>query len=698
MLDNVLLETLAIFDCDRALLIQEIDFASGKWDIPKMQFKKDYPRPDQSTMDTDDFKRFQLKASALFQDIIKVKNKVIIYSESKDNFDFEFFNHLSVKSAMTIAIFPKVGKPWIFSLHQCSYERVWSNDDILVFEQIMRRISDSISTFLYYKDLQESENKFRNIIETASEGVIILDKDRNMTFVNNSLAKMLGYEEKELLNSSVDNLVFEEDLEDHLQKVKSRQNLNSDIYDRRMKKKDGSFIWSTISAAPFVNKSREFVASFAMISDITERKKNEQEIMNLNRVYLTLVACNEALVQVNDEKELLNKICSIIVDKGGYRLVWVGYAIHDQEKSVDKVAFAGISKKYVEDIKVTWDDSQYGKGPTGTAIKTGKVFILNTISEKAFGPWKEQADKYGYESCASFPLIIDSNNLGAINIYSGVEHTFTTGELSLLKDLANNLSYGIKSIRLNNEIQQLNQNLERRVLERTNQLNRVNKELEAFSYSVSHDLRVPLNHIKGYLELLKDNGTISKLNEEEKLYFSKVSKLTLQMSQIIEGILSFSRIDYEQLILTSIDLNIMIKSVIQDFQPETKGRLVTWNIDNLPIIKVDENLFRLVIVNLLSNALKFTRKEPETKIIIGYIPTQSEYTFFIKDNGVGFDMKNIQKLFTVFERLHTNEEFEGTGIGLSNVKRIITRHGGKIWAESKLGEGATFYFSLPKEF
>jgi PAS domain S-box-containing protein len=247
--------------------------------------------------------------------------------------------------------------------------------------------------------------------------------------------------------------------------------------------------------------------------------------------------------------------------------------------------------------------------------------------------------------------------------------------------------------RAQEEIHRLNQELEQRVLDRTAQLEATNKELEAFAYSVSHDLRAPLRHIDGFLELLQQRMG-GKLDERSQHYMTVISYSARRMGQLIDDLLSFSRMGRNEMSKTPVDLGVLVQEVIREFSPE-KGRSIHWRITTLPTVTGDRAMLRLVLVNLIANALKFTQGRSQTEIEIGCQAGDKETIIFIRDNGVGFDMAYADKLFGVFQRLHRADEFEGTGIGLANVRRIIQRHGGRTWAEGVINQGATFYFSLP---
>ncbi len=249
--------------------------------------------------------------------------------------------------------------------------------------------------------------------------------------------------------------------------------------------------------------------------------------------------------------------------------------------------------------------------------------------------------------------------------------------------------------RAEKEIHILNADLEQRVIERTTQLNAVNKELEAFSYSVSHDLRAPLRHIAGFVELLqRDSG--ASLSEKSLRFITTISQSAQRMGELIDDLLTFSRIGKSELQKTDVSLDALVRSVLGDFQTATKERDILWDIHPLPVVQADPALIRLVLVNLMSNALKFTGKRADAKIEIGSSSSpDGDTVIFIRDNGAGFDPRYADKLFGVFQRLHSHDEFEGTGIGLANVHRIIFRHGGRVWAEGVVDGGATFSFSIP---
>src|ERR1035437_2313846 len=298
------------------------------------------------------------------------------------------------------------------------------------------------------------------------------------------------------------------------------------------------------------------------------------------------------------------------------------------------------------------------------------------------------------EKTAHLPFIfISAVYTDNFNIFKGYEK----GAFSFIAKpfqpeiLINKVSYFIDRHLQEFVLFELNKELENK----NKELELINKELESFSYSVSHDLRAPLRHINGFVDLLLSRF-YDTLPDKARHYLDNIAESSRQMGTLIDDLLQFSRTSRQEMRKSVLNMNNIVEEVLAPLKQDNSQRNIEWRIASLPHVYGDQALLRLVWINLLSNAVKFTRTREKSIIAITVLDEKDEFVFAVADNGVGFDMQYAQKLFGVFQRLHSTDEFEGTGIGLANVHHIILRHGGRTWAEAETDKGATFYFSLPK--
>jgi two-component system sensor histidine kinase/response regulator len=267
-----------------------------------------------------------------------------------------------------------------------------------------------------------------------------------------------------------------------------------------------------------------------------------------------------------------------------------------------------------------------------------------------------------------------------------------------LEDTNTELHHTLDELRgAHEQILAMNRDLEERVRQRTAALDAANRELESFSYSVSHDLRAPLRHVSGFVGLLEQR-VASQLDEQNLDLLHRIGKSAKHMAQLVDNLLEFARVDKVKLRIVDVQLDVLARETIAELAVDTQGRDIEWIVHSLPQVRGDANLLRQVFVNLLANAVKYSRTRAHARIEIGCESIEAVgCTIFVRDNGVGFDSRRAGELFGVFKRLHSAKEFEGTGVGLAHAHRIVARHGGRIWAESAADVGATFRFTLPMQ-
>jgi PAS domain S-box-containing protein len=916
----------------------------------------------------------------------------------------------------------------------------------------------------------------RSLIEVSLDPLVTISPEGKITDVNAATEAVTGRSRSELIGTDFSDYFSEPEKA----KAGYHQVFEAGFvkdYPLEIKDKEGNLTPVIYNASVYRDEEGKITGVFAAARDVTEQKRAEQEILKLNRIYRTLSACNESLVRTKDENELVSNTCKIIVDEGGYRLVWVGYAQDDEDKTIKPVAYAGHEDGYLSQMKFSWGDNKYGYAASSVAIKENKYHVIPDFSaDTTIMPWKEEAMKRGYATNVAFPLVINGKPMGALIIYGSAAGAFNQDEILLLSELASDLSYGISTIRtrierehvqvmlneaqrithigsweldlINNvltwsdeiyrmfeidpakfgasyeafldaihpddreavnfaytnslktklpysidhrllfhdgrmkyvhehcetyydddgkplrsvgtvqdvterklaeeafmnlsqknelilnaagegiygtdtegnitfvnpaaakmlgfpieeligknshhvfhhtkadgqpypisecplykslreggihrgenevfwtkagkkfdvehvntplleagkvvgavvvfsditerklvqealrhayaynrslieasldplvtispegkitdvnaateivtghprneligtdfsdyfsepekakagyhqvfevgfvkdyslnirhkdghltpvvynasiyrdekdqitgvfaaarditklkaaemALHELNDKLELLVKQRTSQLEAANKELEAFTYSVSHDLRAPLRAIDGFsAAVMEDYG--NKVGEDGKDYLQRVRNASQKMSTLIDDLLSLSRLTRGELNKTSANLSNIASDVIKILREAEPDRNVEVNISENMMDEADPHFMEIVFTNLLNNAWKFTSKKEKAKIEFNFTEKDGKKIYYIRDNGAGFDMQYAAKLFQPFQRLHTVEEFPGTGIGLATVYRIIKKHGGEIWAEGKVDEGATFYFTL----
>ena len=415
-----------------------------------------------------------------------------------------------------------------------------------------------------------------------------------------------------------------------------------------------------------------------IVRDISERKKTEQELQNLLKI--SDDSRKALLSMIEDQKEIEEALRKS--EQSYHNLfenITQGFAVHriildENNKPID-FQFLSANPAYEELTKLS------AKEIVGKKVKT----IQPEISQK----W---IDIYGEVALTGKPIRFEDHNIHLDKFFDVIAYCPEPGYFAVvLSDITSRKKYEM-------EIKNFNAELEKKVRERTAELETANHELESFSYTISHDLRAPLRSINGFSQIVLDEYA-EKFSPELTRYFELIRKNATMMGNLVDDLLNFSRLGRQALEKTTVNPVQIVHEVIDSLQTEIGNRNIDISIRDMPECEADPALLRQVFVNLITNAIKFTNLREKPKIEIGYLKNQKQGSdivscYFVKDNGVGFDMKFYDKLFGVFQRLHRAEDYEGTGVGLAIVDRIIRKHGGKVWATAEINKGATFYFTL----
>lgn len=552
--------------------------------------------------------------------------------------------------------------------------------------------------------LRHSETKLRTLYESTSDAVMLLD-EKGFFDCNKATLKMFGC-------ANMDEFCVKHpaDLSPPRQPCGTdSMTLANQKIATAMEKGHNFFEWmhkcidtgKTFPAEVLLNTmeldGRKVLQ--ATVRDITGRKNSEAQIMSLSRVYHLLSQVNEAIVRTRNKGELFAAICNAAIDSGLFRFIWIGML---NEQVVNPVAYAGLGDGYIVRLNIRLDDANTGFGPTGRAIREGKHIVIQDIeNDPDMASWRDEAIKHGYLASAAFPVHEAGDIVGSINVYAAKTDFFTQDIIGSMLNLASDVSFALDAFAekkrrelAENEVKQMNVELEHRVNERTSQLEAANRELESFSYSVSHDLRAPLRSIDGFSRNLSRKYH-SQFDATGQDWLERICRASQHMGRLIDDMLQLSKVTRGTLKREPVDLSNIAESVMDELKKATPERQVRCIIQPGLKVLADTGLMRSALDNLLGNAFKFTGKKMDAEIEFGASEIDGQKTFFVRDNGDGFNMDYAHKLFGAFQRLHSTREFEGTGIGLATVQRVIHRHKGKVWAESAEGQGATFYFTLP---
>jgi PAS domain S-box-containing protein len=537
--------------------------------------------------------------------------------------------------------------------------QVTSRDEVGVlaaaFNSMTAQLRQSLESLeLEVAEVKQAEESLRRANETLQAlidysplAIIMLDLDGHVLLWNNAAEMVYGWTAQEVLGQFIPFLP--EDKREEQRAIRERV-AKGEVFtnlELERRRKDGSRISIGVSIAPLRDSTGSVYAQVSIAADITERKKVEHALQeseerlrqiasSLREVIWLRDAQTRQVLYVNPAfEELTGRTCESFYENPNL----VIDAVHPDDK--DKV---------IKALNQRDEGIPYNKEHRLIRLDGSVRWVLSR----------------------SFPVL---NEAGEVFRWTSIMEDITARK------------------RAEEEIQRLNAELEQRVIERTAQLEAANKELEAFSYSVSHDLQAPLRAIDGFSHLLiEDYG--AALPQEAQAFLIRIQHNAKRMGNLINDLLAFSRIGRRALQVEDIDMDQLVQEILNDFRADNELKRVEVIVDSLPSCQADRSLLKQVWINLISNAIKYSSKRENPRIEIRHIAQHQGIVYVVKDNGVGFDMQYVNKLFGVFQRLHRDDEYKGTGIGLAMVRRIIERHGGSVWAEAELDKGATFYFTI----
>jgi PAS domain S-box-containing protein len=566
-----------------------------------------------------------------------------------------------------------------------------SEKDKTFFDTITTIIGISIEHLQVLEDLKYSQDRYKNTVDTLFDGIIVIENFK-IVYANERALEIYGYPGEEYLKiQGFLDLVLDSEKEKYMkvvEKMLAEQESMSE-QDYWITRRDGTkrYVRNRVYTR-YVDGIP--LNMYIATSDLTKRKIAEDSLIR-ERLVFKLVA--EIALFSRDLTELNEKMIRSLMDLYEFDIG----SIRLFDKATNKLILSsgfGLTDLLGEEPQPV-DISDKGFLISKVARDKKSFFISDIEKSELEEVLLNRTRKLKIKSLVAFPIISDNDELiGTLSLASHKTKEIPQEDVIFFESVTRLLATAIRRTQAEHDLRDLNEELEFRVQQRTAQLVSMNKELEAFSYSVSHDLRTPLRSIDGFSQALLEDFS-DQLDETGKDYLTRVRSACTRMSDLIDDILSLSRLTRKDMDLREINLSKLANDILSEFQENEPDRKVTVRVEKNIKILGDSTLVRTIMENLLGNAWKFTSKKSKARIDFGKKIINNEEVYFVQDDGVGFDKTYEDKLFAVFQRLHTYTEFKGTGIGLAIVQRIVNRHGGRVWAESKLGKGATFYFILP---
>jgi PAS domain S-box-containing protein len=544
--------------------------------------------------------------------------------------------------------------------------------------------------------LRESERKFRDTVRYLDEGYYSCTVDGSLREHNVAFNRILGFKPEEDLKGSKlpDFWQNPEDRNEYLRELMSKGIVRNFLINA--KTIGGDKLVAMANSHLVKDDNGTPVRIEGTFTDFTEHKRMEERISHLNLVLKAIRNVNQLIVREKDPETLIRRSCEVLTETRGYFSAWI--ALYDESWKYLTAASAGLGAAF-ESLENRFRSGQLAA--CDKAVHERGVHVVRNPAMEC--PNCPAAMLYRGQSAIAVRLEHEKHIHGLLVMSMDAGLVDLVDEQNLIEEVADDIAYALHGLDVEarrgaaeEDLRKHRDQLEQRVRDRTAQLEESNKELEAFSYSVSHDLRAPLRAIDGFTRLLSDDYA-PQLDTEGQRVCSVIHENTGKMSRLIDDLLAFSRLGRAEMSLSPIDMGTMAGSVFHELTtPESRAR-IDFQVGIVPPAVADPTLIRQVWMNLLSNAIKFSSKRDRAVIKVSARQNEGENVYAVQDDGAGFDMQYVGKLFGVFQRLHSSKEFEGTGVGLALVQRVIQRHGGRVWAEGETDKGATFYFALQEK-
>jgi PAS domain S-box-containing protein len=534
--------------------------------------------------------------------------------------------------------------------------------------------------------LQESEQRFKQLVDVAQEGIWVADDRGVITYANQRIVDLLGYGNGSLLGRPIYDFI-ESDSRQGAQRSLSRRGARGQSQDIRFRRHDGSTLWGLVSSSAILGKDGVLVGTVGMVTDITERKRAEDQLRRSAERLAMLHDMDQAIVAAQSPADIgraaLGRMRRIVPCQRGTIVLF------DFDRSE-----AHLIAGYADGVHLTPGPLALGDLSPGEVLRRGAVRYmedLRAVEDPA--PMLRQLIAEGMRAVLSVPLLVEGEVIGEINLASTTRGAFDAEHRDIAVEAAAPLAIAIQHARLREELARQSGELERRLAERGSAVRAATAELESVLYSVSHDLRVPLRHLIGFSEMLLEECK-RKLDPGAVHYAERIHQAADQMATLVDDLVGLSRIGRQDLLKREVQLTTLVEDVVDQLRTAVNGRVIDWQVEELPSVECDPGLAKIAVTHLLSNAVKFTKPRDRAMIQVQPVRVDGQAGLAVRDNGVGFKMAYAGKLFGLFQRLHRPDEFEGNGAGLAVVQRIAHKHGGRVWAESEPDGGAVFYLTL----